>query len=102
MPGSGAGLFPSIHLEAQTLASKRSKSDTPVLTLTLTGLEVSILRAAVHDHILSLESNRRRAGRGQIISIEQEDTEAARAFELAHRNIGARIDKARAFSKRVR
>lgn len=84
------------------MASKRStKSNTPVLTLTLTALEVSILRAAVHDHILSLESNRRRAGRGQIISIEQEDTEAARSFELAHRNIGARIDKARAFSKRV-
>lgn len=82
------------------------KTSTPpkrksALRITFSPGEIRLLHAAMHDHVLALESNARRAGRGHTIAVDQEDMEAAAMFEAARAKVVSRINMVRALRKRV-
>jgi hypothetical protein len=69
--------------------------------IAFTAAEIRMLHAALHDHVLALESNARRAGRGHTIAVDQEDMESAALFESARAKVVSRIASVRALRKRV-
>ncbi len=81
--------------------SVKSKNTNKNTNITLTPTEQRMVRAALHDHVLALESNIRRAARGHSQASDQGDTEAAEAFENARQSIIRQKARARALIKVV-
>jgi hypothetical protein len=83
---------------SKTSSTKRNRR---LLAVFLSPADIRMLQAALHDHVLALESNARRAGRGHTIAVDQEDMESAALFEAARAKVVSRIANVRDLRKRV-